>query len=278
MMATTSIMTENITTLTFPKDFFRAEMPCSIAQARCRFTSNHTTLQGQSIVVTAPATDLGHAVCLALAAKGAIIVMLERKQRLMLPLYDQICAQGGEEPLMIAMDTATAAPAHFEQLSQRLGQSCNAIDGLLHLDMLSAPLSPTALSDPNHWDASYQQALIQPMLLTKSMLPLLGNSSNASVVFATFPAGRSGRAYWGAVGAAYAALENFSESMACEHDNIRFNTIDPGKVNTAIRRQYYPAEARSALRAYDDPVLMENFVFLFAVASQQLSGNRYTAE
>jgi len=236
------------------------------------FDAATVSLNGQHILVTGAITDLGFAVSRKLASKGSVIIMIDRKERLMAPLYDQILQDGGAEPIMIAMDMAKAEPQDFEKLTAGLDGEIRALDGLLHLDLLAAPLTPLSLTNPANWLNCYQYVVMRPMMITQALLPLLERAPNPSVLFASFSAGRQGKAYWGPVGAAYAAIENLSQSMAHEFDNLRVNTIDPGRVNSSIRHKYHPAEANSTLRAFDDPVVLEHFLFPFSTAASGVNG------
>jgi len=59
-------------------------------------------LSGKKIVLTGGATDLGHAVAISCAHHGAELILIERKERLVNNLYDEIVSIGAPEPLTVA--------------------------------------------------------------------------------------------------------------------------------------------------------------------------------
>lgn len=219
-------------------------------------------LSGKKIVLTGGATDLGHAVAICCAQHGAELIFIERKERSVNALYDQIVGIGAPEPLTVAFDITQAETYHLNRLNDSLATEFDAIDGVIHLTTSAAPLTPLALCKPDIWQSFYQTAVLQPLALTSALLPLLQKAETPSVIFSSLSAGQTGRAYWGPVGAAFSAGRNVCETFSAEHDEIRFNTLAPGKVATAVRHKYYPAEAKSTLRACNDPLLLNHFLYL----------------
>ncbi len=224
-------------------------------------------LSNRRIVVIGAATDLGNAVSMYLAKNGAELVFIERKERLVSELYDNIVAEGGTEPLSVALDLSKAGPEHLAQLANGLSEEYDAIEGIVYLATSAAPLSPIQLSKQDVWQSFYQTTVLTPTALVSALLPLLENAENPSVVFPSLSCGRTGKAYWGPVGAAFAALNNVCETFADEQTRMRFNTLSPGKVASAVRHKYYPAEAGSTLRACDDPVVLNHFLYLLDPAT-----------
>ena len=223
-------------------------------------------LKGRNILLTGAHTDLGHALALSLAAQGASLLLLARKERLLAALYDQIMENEGAEPLLIAMDVTSAREEDFAALEDGLRNEVGVLHSIVNADIPAAPLSPLVNSSLETWNACFHGMLIRPMLLVRSLLPLLRQADSASVVFLTLPCGRLGRANWTAVGAALAGLENLCQALAEEHPEIRFNTLDTGPVGSDLRRRFYPAEARANLLAVDDPSVMQTFLDLLLVS------------
>src|SRR5690606_39946558 len=76
-------------------------------------------------------------------------------------------------------------------------------------------------------------------ILTRCLLPLLKQSTDASILFTTSGVGRRGRAFWGAYAASKFAVEGFAQVLADELENtaIRVNTLNPGSTRTQIDRK-----------------------------------------
>jgi len=119
-----------------------------------------------------------------------------------------------------------------------------------------------SLCKPDVWQSFYQTAVLQPLSLTNALLPSLQKAERPSVIFSSLSAGQTGRAYWGPVGAAFSAGRNVCETFSEEHNEIRFNTLAPGRVATAVRHKYYPAEAKSTLRECNDTLLLNHYLYL----------------
>ena len=233
-------------------------------------------LESKTILISGAGCEIGHAVSLALAEHGATVLLLERKERMVASLYDEIVQRGWPEPMVIELDMVKAEEQHIHQLATGLEPSFPALNGLIHMETTAAPLAPVSLTNPETWQSTFRHLLMNPMLLTRDLLSSLEKSENASVVFSSLAAGRHGKAYWGPVGSMLSAVENLSQTLADEYHTIRFNTLDPGKVNTAIRHKYYPAEAKSGLRSHDDPLLVNYFLYLMSDQSRGTSGQKFT--
>ena len=229
-------------------------------------------------MVSGAASDSGRAVCLAVSAAGANVILLDRKQRQLEPIYDEICSQGKAEPMIVEFDMLRAGQDAFDQLSNSLGDSIPEIHGLVHCALWGAPLAPVVNSNPETWISVFKQQFINPMLLTRSMAPLLNHPGASSIIFTVIDTGRHGRAYWGSIGAAFAAIENFSETLASEFEsyNTRSNTLDPGRVRSAVRKKFYPGESTTGMRDPDDPELMRSYIYLLSDQSKNHSAQRFS--
>ena len=231
-----------------------------------KIDSKSITLKDKCILVTGASCEIGNALCQAAAKSGATLIILDRKQRDLIPVYDQICEAGMIEPMMVEFDTARASSDNFNALSHSLSQEFAALHGIVHCAMWGAPLTPIAHSEMEVWQKVLDQQLIRPMYLTRSLYPMLKHDSPSSIIFSVLKSGRNGNAYWGATGAAFAGIENLSQvtSSEWENQNIRINTLDCGKVKTALRKQFFPGESIQALREPGDIQIMNHFLYLLS--------------
>ena len=228
------------------------------------FSVSSTTLKDRTILVTGAGTDLGHAVCLAVAHAGASVLIMDRKQRQLTGLYDKISETNSNSHMIVEFDMLMAQHEDFSVLADGLSSRIQELHGIVHCAMWSVPLSPIVNSNTEHWYSAYDRQVVRPMTLTRVLASLLNFSDNASIVFPTLHAGRQGCAYWGALGAAFAALENFCETLAIEwHDyDTRVNSLDISEVRTALRKQFYPAESGDNLKAPHDANVVNTFIHL----------------
>ena len=115
------------------------------------FNADPVSLAGRNVVITGAASEIGGALGLVVARSGAVVALLDRKQRELIPLYDRICESGYAEPLMVEMDIRRARPEDFMRLAESLSRSYHEIHGLAHCAMWGAPLTPIAHSSMQVW-------------------------------------------------------------------------------------------------------------------------------
>ena len=72
------------------------------------------------------------------------------------------------------------------------------LDGILHCAGVLGDITPLEMYDPDTWDEVMKINLRAPYLLTQSLLPLLKQSDDASVIFMGSSVGRKARPFWGA--------------------------------------------------------------------------------
>lgn len=250
----------------------------SILTTPADFSPSQSALADSVILVTGAASEIGNALALAAAKSGATVLLLDRKQRNMTALYDAIYDQRLAQPMMIEFDMVRADAHAFENLGNSLSEQFPEIHGLVHCAMWGAPLTPAPLAEMESWSKVLDQQLIKPMYLTKTLCPNLNHANPASIIFTVMDIGRAGRAYWGAVGAAFAGVENFCESLSVElfDYKTRVNTLDPGKVKTAIRKHFYPAETDKNLREANDPEIINTYLYLLSDQSHQQTAKRFS--
>lgn len=240
------------------------------------FSPDNIDLTGRNILVTGASSEIGSAVSFSAARLGASIVALDQKQKDLIPVYDQICEHQYPEPMMVEIDMIRTQPEGFRALADRLSRTCPELHGLVHCAIWGGPLTPIAHGDMQTWQKILDQQLIRPMYLTRSLYPLLRHSNPASVIFSVLESGRSGCAYWGATGAAFAGMENLSQTLASEWENqkIRVNTLSCDKVKTALRKQFYPGENLQKLREADDDEIMRHYLYLLSACSEGMTAGQ----
>lgn len=207
------------------------------------------------ILVTGAGDGIGRAVSLALAAKGATLLLLGRTQRKLNAVYDAIEAAGGAKPAVLPLDLQTAEPRHYNELAQLLEKEFGRIDGLLHNAGLLGSITPLDQYPLDQWQAVMQVNVNAGYYLTRALLPLLNQASKPSLVFTSSSVGRQGRAFWGAYAVSKFAVEGMAQVLADELENIsplRVNVINPGACDTEMRNTAYPAEDKTLIAQPDD--------------------------
>jgi len=243
------------------------------------YTPATQLLERRVILVTGAGDGIGRAVSLAFAAHGATVILLGRTLRKLESVYDQIVDSGAPVPAIYPMDLEGAVPDDHRELAERIETEFARLDGLLHNAGLLGSLTPLELYDPTEWLRVMQVNLNAPFLLTRACLPLLKRASDASVLFTSSGVGRRGRAYWGAYSASKFAVEGLMQVLADEleeNSHVRVNSINPGRVRTAMRAAAYPAENPAELRAPEEIVLP--YLYLMGPDSRGVHGEALYAQ
>ncbi len=231
---------------------------------------------GRIIVVTGAGDGIGQAVALALARQGATVALLGRTTRKLERTYDQIVAAKGPKPALLPFNLETAAAPEYDVLRDALDREFGRIDGLAHVAGQLGMLSSIDHYDVPTWCKVLHVNLTAAFILTQALLPLLRRSPDACVLFTSSKAARRGRAYWGAYAVSKFGTEGLMQVLANEAEEttrIRVNSLNPGRVRTAMRREAFPAEDASQLPTPSSVVA--GFLYLLGPASQGVNGEAF---
>ncbi len=244
-----------------------------------QYSPEKTILRDRVILITGAGDGIGKAAALACAAHGATTILVGRTLSKLEAVYDEIEAQNYAQPAIFPLNLASATEQDFKALYQAIEDTFGRLDSLLHN---AAELGPRTLI--KQYDAEKLSTLLQvnvtaPFLLTKALLPLLEQSSDARIVFTGSGVGLKGKAYWGAYAVSKAATENLMQVIADEYDghsSIRCNSINPGPVRTSIRAAAFPAEDPSTV--VEAETIMNRYIYLLGPDSRQVNGQQLNAQ
>lgn len=230
------------------------------------------------ILVTGAAEGLGRAVALACAAHGASVVLLDYEDTDLNGVHDAIIARGAPEPASFPFDMERADAGLFAAAADTLGNAFGRLDGMALCASFAPYLARIDDYEPQDWERVLRVNLTAPFLLVQACLPLLRAAPDPSLVFAADRVGRQGLAYWGAFAAAKFGLEALMQVIAAENDTdqtLRCNSLDPGILNTAMRRALYPAE--NPARNPPPESVTPSFLYLLGPESRGISGQSLSA-
>ena len=236
-------------------------------------------LKGRVILITGAGSGIGQAAAIACAAHGACVVLLGPDMRALEIVYDLIENASFPTPAIYKLDLEQAEASDYEGLANVLAQEFGRLDGLLHNAAVLPFLSRIDDYDPKAWQQVIQTNLTAPFLLTQACLPLLKSAHDASILFTSDEAGRTGRAYWGAYAVAKFGIEGLMQVLADELSTataIRVNSLDPGPVRTAMRMRVYPG-----LNPANWPLpeqIMPAYLYLLGPDSHGLTGQALNAQ
>ncbi|WP_380779366.1 SDR family NAD(P)-dependent oxidoreductase [Sphingomonas sp. R86520] len=205
-------------------------------------------LDGRLALVTGASRGIGAATAIALAAKGAHVVLTARTAGGLEEVEAAIHAAGGSAtiaPLDLAESEAIA------RLATAIGDRWDALDILvLNAGMLGS-LSSVPAIDPKEMAQVLTLNVSAQAALIAAFDAMLKKAKSARVIGVTSSVGRKPRAYWGLYGASKAAFETllgaYGDEMA-EISAIRTAIVDPGATRTRMRARAYPGEDPNAVK------------------------------
>lgn len=236
-------------------------------------------LAGRVIMVTGAGDGIGRAAAKSYAAHGATVILLGRTLEKLEHLYDEIEAAGYPQPAIVPLNLESATEHEYMELANTIEQEFGRLDGLLNNAGSLGVRTTLDAYDPTIWNQVMQVNVTASFMLTQALLPLLGESEDASVVFTSSGVGRKGRAYWGAYSVSKFATEGLMQVLADELENtsnIRVNCINPGATRTQMRVTAYPAEPPTTNPTPEE--IMPVYLYLMGADSKGTNGQSLDAQ
>ena len=241
--------------------------------------ASSSELTGKTVLITGASRGIGEAVALSCAQHGAEVLLLGRDEAALARVYDQIADLGCPKPGIIPLDLNTRDPSLYNALADELSAANVVLDGLVHNASVLGERRALAQTSPASWDEVLQVNMTSVFLLTRALMPLLEAASAASVVLTSSGVGRRGKAYWGAYAVSKFATEGYMQVLADElgaTSSVRVNSLNPGAVNTGMRRAAYPGEPPDTNPLPD--ALTDRWLYLLSDASRELNGQALSAQ
>ena len=237
------------------------------------FTPDADLLAGRVILITGAGSGLGRALALECARVGASVILCGRTLAKLERVYDEIESLGKPRPAIAALDLAAATAVDYDNLAKTIGSEFGKLDGLVHAAALLGDRTPLEQYDVPTWCRVLHVNLTAPFILTQVLLPQLRMSADASVIFVSSGVVKNQRPFWGAYAVAKSGLESVRSMWSQELEgepNIRVNSVNPGRMRTAMRAAAYPAEDPNTVPA---PVSVSGtFLYLLSAGSRGIDG------
>lgn len=209
------------------------------------FTADKDLLNEKTIMITGASDGIGRECAKAYANHGATVILLGRDQKKLESIFDEIEHSHPGKVIIHPLDFKSASIDDFKLLAQSLDEQFECLDGLIHNAALLGARTPIEFYPDQDWIDLMQVNVNAPFRLTQVLLPALGRSADARVLFISSSVGRVGRAFWGGYAVSKFALEGLMQTLAEEVENttsIKVNSLNPGGTRTNMRRDAYPAE------------------------------------
>lgn len=233
-------------------------------------------LAAHNILITGASRGIGRAVAIHFAEYGAHTIISGRDVSELEKTYDTIVAAGGPTPMIAPFDLQSENENDYARFAQLLSEHYPQLNGVLHNAAFLGDLSPIADVTLSDWRTALQVNVSAVFLLTRSLLPLMQAAEYGSMILSADCVGRHPQAYWGGYAVSKCALEGLMAVLADELEcmSIRVNSIDPGAVQTDMRRKAYPGEAPDQT---PPPARVVNaYLYLMSADSRHCTGHKCT--
>jgi NAD(P)-dependent dehydrogenase (short-subunit alcohol dehydrogenase family) len=244
-----------------------------------QFTADADLLAGRVILITGAGSGLGKALAVECARAGASVILSGRNLAKLERVYDEILSLGGPQPAIAMLDLAAATAVEYDHLAKTIGDEFGKLDGVVHAAALLGDRTPLEQYDVPTWCRVLHVNLTAPFILTQILLPNLRKSADASIIFVSSGIVKNPRPFWGAYAVAKSGLESVRSMLSQELDgepNIRVNSVNPGRMRTAMRAAAYPAEDPNTVPA---PASVSGpFLYLLSARSRGIDGQYIEAQ
>ena len=201
----------------------------------------------QNALITGASRGLGRALALALARRGAHVVLVARDAAALEAVAAQIHAEGGRASTFAADLSDPDAPARVAGYAATVA---GPVELLIHnaSALGPVPMPPLLDLDPEALDAVLQTNVVGPFRLTRQVAGAMAMRGRGTIVFISSDAAVEAYPGWGAYGLSKAAADHLARTLAAELPALRVLSVDPGEMDTDMHAAALPDADRSALR------------------------------
>lgn len=188
------------------------------------------TPPARRVLVTGAGSGVGRAVALALAARGARVALLGRREEW---LHETARRIAGAGTLVVPADVTDEMA--LATVITTVGEQFGALDGLVNAAGV-AHFASIESTDRATWAHVLDTNLTGPFLVLRAALPWLRRGDRAAVVNVASTLGLVGLAQASAYSAAKGGLVNWTRAVAVElaSQGVRVNAVAPGVIDTPM--------------------------------------------
>jgi NAD(P)-dependent dehydrogenase (short-subunit alcohol dehydrogenase family) len=243
------------------------------------FIPDRDLLKGRAILITGAGSGLGRALAIECARAGASVILAGRNGAKLDRVYDEIEAMGAPQPAIAVLDLAIATAVDYDGLARVIDEEFGKLDGLVHAAGLLGDRTPLEQYDVPTWCRVLHVNLTAPFILTQVLLPNLRKSEDASIIFVSSGVVKQSRPFWGAYAVSKTGLESVRSMLSEELEgeaNIRVNSVNPGRMRTAMRAAAYPAEDPNTVPTAES--VSGPFLYLLSARGRGIDGRFIDAQ
>ncbi|WP_353952202.1 SDR family oxidoreductase [Knoellia sp. S7-12] len=234
--------------------------------------TTRSTLSGHAVIVTGATSGLGRAVALAVAAEGADVALLGRRESDLGRVAGEVRNLGVRAmPVQVDLAHTEALASVVDDVVAQLG----APKVLVNAGATDAPGSVQDL-DLEDWNRVVAVNLTAPFMLARAVMPHMRGSGGGLIVNVSSVAGRRGWANASAYCSTKFALTGLTQSLAAEGraGGIRVCVLYPGAMATNWGTFDPAAERGSSTPVHDERESLDPGVVADLVAWMATSPGR----
>jgi len=228
---------------------------------------------GTNVWITGGSKGLGAALARRMAARGARLALTARGPQVLREVVDGIRRAGGDA---VALPGDVGNTEAILPLAGAAQAALGRVDVLVHAASALGPSPLRLLSDTDCEDLERALAVnvVGPFRLTKAVAGAMALSGGGLVVHVSSDAALSAYPTWGAYGASKAAFDHLARVWAEELAplGVRFLSVDPGDMDTALHREAVPDADPAGLQDPDE--VAGRFLALLDRNVEFVSGSR----
>lgn len=223
--------------------------------------------------ITGGSRGLGAALARRLAARGVRLALTAREAEALAKTVAEIRDAGGHA---VALPGDVGDKRAILPLAGAAQAALGRVDVLIHAASALGPSPLQLLSDTDceALERALAVNVVGPFRLTKAIVGAMALTGGGLIVHVSSDAAQAAYPTWGAYGASKAAFDHLTRIWAAELEDVgvRFVSIDPGDMDTALHHEAVPDGDRSRLQ--DPEEVAGRFLGLLDRADAYASGAR----
>ncbi len=235
-------------------------------------------LRDKVILITGASRGLGRALAIEFARQGASLVINSRaaSAKELRETEEQVRALNAPVLSVIA---DVSKRADVERLAAEALARFGRVDVLINNASALGPTPMPLLVDTpiEDFEMVLRTNVTGPFMLTRTLVGQMLSRGTGSIINVSSDAGVVGYPTWGAYGVSKAALDHLTRTWAAELEatGVRVNSVDPGDMDTAMKRASEPEGAASQ---WAKPETMTPvFIYLASDEAAGVNGQRLSA-
>lgn len=230
-------------------------------------------LNGKIALITGGSKGIGKGLAKVFLQEGARVIICARDQQTLTQAREDLKPYGK----IYSFPANITKLKDLDELYNLISNSFYYLDILVNNASILGVRSNIIDYPEDIWDSVISINLNAQFYVIKSLLPLLLNSNNASIINVSSSVGRRGKSEWGAYAASKFGLEGLTQVLADElyDSKIRVNSVNPGGTRTEMRAGAYPDEDPMNLPTPED--ISPIFTYLASDESLSINGQQFNA-